>query len=245
MSDFGFAVFLLYSEKQIYLMIKHLRSHMRILIAEDDCSQAESIKSWLEMDGYRVDWVERGDYAIAAIEQHQYDCILLDRGLPKATGDDVLLALRKHQPITPVIFITAKDTIEDRVTGLDLGANDYLVKPFSLDELSARVRAQLRSQQRANSHILEWKQLKLDTHAKTVLLDQRIVDLTAKEFQILYKLMQYPERIVRREQLEESLYAWGEEIESNAIEVYIYQLRKKIGATLIKTIRGLGYRMGE
>lgn len=218
---------------------------MRILIAEDDRSQAESIKSWLELDGYSVDWVERGDYAIAAIEQHQYDCILLDRGLPKSTGDDVLIALRKHQPITPVIFITAKDTVQDRVTGLDLGANDYLVKPFSLDELSARVRAQLRSQQHANTHILQWKQLKLDTQAKTVLLHDDLVDLTAKEFQILYKLMQYPERIVRREQLEESLYAWGEEIESNAIEVYIYQLRKKIGATLIKTIRGLGYRMGE
>ncbi|MBJ9984824.1 response regulator transcription factor [Acinetobacter sp. S40] len=218
---------------------------MRILVAEDDRSQAESIQSWLEMDGYHVDWVERGDYAIAAIEQHQYDCILLDRGLPNSTGDEVLIALRKHQAATPVIFITAKDSIQDRVKGLDLGANDYLIKPFSLEELSARIRAKLRTQQQVNSHILEWKQLTLDTKAKTVRRDQDVMDLTAREFQILYKLMQYPERIVTREQLEESLYAWGEEIESNAIEVYIYQLRKKIGATLIKTIRGLGYRMGE
>ena len=218
---------------------------MRILLAEDDRSQAESIKSWLEMDGYSVDWVDRGDYAIAAIEQHQYDCILLDRGLPKSTGDEVLKSLRQHQSHTPVIFITAKDSIDDRVTGLDLGANDYLVKPFSLEELSARVRTQFRIQQKQNTYMLEWKQLKLDTQAKSVQFDGQTIDLTAREFQILYKLMQYPERIVTREQLEESLYAWGDEIESNAIEVYIYQLRKKIGAPMIKTIRGLGYKMGE
>ena len=120
---------------------------MRILIAEDDVSQAESIKSWLELDGYTVDWVERGDYAIAAIEQHEYDCILLDRGLPKATGDQVLNTLRKHQSQTPVILITARDSIQDRVDGLDLGANDYLVKPFSLEELSARIRSHLRASQ--------------------------------------------------------------------------------------------------
>ncbi|WP_130803000.1 response regulator transcription factor [Acinetobacter ihumii] len=218
---------------------------MRILIAEDDRSQAESIKSWLEMDGYSVDWVERGDYAIAAIEQHRYDCILLDRGLPKSTGDDVLTSLRQHQQNTPVIFITAKDSIDDRVKGLDLGANDYLIKPFSLEELSARIRAQLRIQQKQNTYMFEWKQLQLDSQAKSVQLNGKNIDLTAREFQILYKLMQYPERIVTREQLEESLYAWGDEIESNAIEVYIYQLRKKIGAPTIKTLRGLGYKMGE
>ena len=120
---------------------------MRILLAEDDASQAESIKTWLEMDGYNIDWVERGDHAILAIEQHQYDCVLLDRGLPKATGDEILKTLRAQQQQTPVIFITARDSIQDRVEGLDLGANDYLVKPFSLEELSARVRSQLRQHQ--------------------------------------------------------------------------------------------------
>ncbi len=218
---------------------------MRILLAEDDASQAESIQSWLVLDGYNVDWVDRGDYAIHAIEQHQYDCILLDRGLPKATGDEILQALRKNNIETPVIFITAQDSIHDRVQGLDLGANDYLVKPFSLEELSARVRSQLRQKQQHASYQIHYANLSLDSQAKVLMQDQKTVNLTAKEYQILYKLMQKPEHVVTREQLEESLYAWGDEIESNAIEVYIYQLRKKIGSELIKTIRGLGYRMNQ
>lgn len=218
---------------------------MRILLAEDDVSQAESIKSWLEMDGYSVDWVERGDHAILALEQHQYDCLLLDRGLPKSSGDEILKALRAKQSDAPVIFITARDSITDRVDGLDLGANDYLVKPFSLEELSARVRSQLRQKQTVISHQIEYANLVLDTQAKTVLMDGQVVDLTAKEFQILYKLMQKPEHVLTREQLEESLYAWGDEIESNAIEVFIYQLRKKIGSKRIKTLRGLGYKMNQ
>ncbi len=218
---------------------------MRILLAEDDVSQAESIKSWLEMDGYSVDWVERGDHAILALEQHQYDCLLLDRGLPKSSGDEILKALRAKQSDAPVIFITARDSITDRVDGLDLGANDYLVKPFSLEELSARVRSQLRQKQTVISHQIQYANLVLDTQAKTVLMDGQAINLTAKEFQILYKLMQKPEHVLTREQLEESLYAWGDEIESNAIEVFIYQLRKKIGSKRIKTVRGLGYKMNQ
>ncbi|RFS29294.1 response regulator [Acinetobacter cumulans] len=220
---------------------------MRILLAEDDASQAQSIKAWLEMDGYSLDWVARGDHAILALQQHQYDCVLLDRGLPQATGDDVIVALRKTQPQTPVIFITAKDSIQDRVIGLDLGANDYLIKPFSLDELSARIRAQLRLKQaeQTQANIISFDSLKLDVQAKTLYRAAERIDLTAKEFQILYKLMQRPEHTVSRDRLEESLYAWGDEVESNAIEVYIYQLRKKIGSEYIKTIRGLGYRMNR
>ena len=218
---------------------------MRILLAEDDASQAESIKTWLEMDGYNIDWVERGDHAILAIEQHQYDCVLLDRGLPKATGDEILKTLRIQQHPTPVIFITARDSIQDRVEGLDLGANDYLVKPFSLEELSARVRSQLRQHQSSADQYLRYANLVLDPQAKTLMQEGQSVNLTAKEFQILHKLMQKPEHVMTREQLEESLYAWGDEIESNAIEVFIYQLRKKIGSQYIKTIRGLGYRMSQ
>ena len=218
---------------------------MRILLAEDDASQAESIKTWLEMDGYNIDWVERGDHAILAIEQHQYDCVLLDRGLPKATGDEILKTLRIQQHPTPVIFITARDSIQDRVEGLDLGANDYLVKPFSLEELSARVRSQLRQHQSSAGQDLRYANLVLDPQAKTLIQEGQSVNLTAKEFQILHKLMQKPEHVMTREQLEESLYAWGDEIESNAIEVFIYQLRKKIGSQYIKTIRGLGYRMSQ
>ncbi|MFW2163086.1 response regulator transcription factor [Acinetobacter beijerinckii] len=218
---------------------------MRILLAEDDASQAESIKDWLEMDGYSVDWVERGDYAIAAIEQHQYDCILLDRGLPQASGDDILKTIRRQNMKTPVIFITAKDHVHDRVEGLDLGANDYLVKPFNLEELSARVRSQLRHHHSEVGQYLNFLDLQLDPQAKTLVKAGKPVNLTAKEFQILYKLMQKPNHILTREQLEESLYAWGDEIESNAIEVFIYQIRKKIGGHYIKTIRGLGYRMHQ
>ncbi|MBC9228661.1 response regulator transcription factor [bacterium SPL81] len=218
---------------------------MRILLAEDDASQAESIKDWLEMDGYSVDWVERGDYAIAAIEQHQYDCILLDRGLPLASGDDILKTIRRQNMKTPVIFITAKDHVHDRVEGLDLGANDYLVKPFNLEELSARVRSQLRHHHSEVGQYLNFLDLQLDPQAKTLVKAGKPINLTAKEFQILYKLMQKPNHILTREQLEESLYAWGDEIESNAIEVFIYQIRKKIGGHYIKTIRGLGYRMHQ
>lgn len=218
---------------------------MRILLAEDDVSQADSIKAWLEMDGYNIDWVERGDHAILAIEQHQYDCILLDRGLPQATGDEILKVIRFKQNETPVIFITARDSIDDRVDGLDLGANDYLVKPFSLEELSARVRSQLRQKQSSISHQIHYANLVLDTQAKSLTVDGELINITAKEYQLLHKLMLKPEHIVTREQLEESLYAWGDEIGSNAIEVYIYQLRKKIGSHLIKTIRGLGYRMNQ
>ncbi|WP_326519511.1 response regulator transcription factor [Acinetobacter sp. CAAS 2-6] len=218
---------------------------MRILLAEDDHSQAESIKTWLEMDGYNVDWVERGDHALLAIEQHSYDCILLDRGLPKTTGDEILKALRTKEFATPVIFLTARDSINDRVEGLDLGANDYLVKPFSLEELSARVRTQLRRQQSNTGQQLSFANLRLDPHAKTLMKDKEVINLTSKEFQILYKLMQKPDHVITRDQLEESLYAWGDEIESNAIEVFIYQLRKKIGSQYIKTIRGLGYRMSQ
>lgn len=216
---------------------------MRILLAEDDVSQAESIQTWLQMDGYVLDWVERGDHAILAIEQHDYDCILLDRGLPNGTGDDILKTLRHLKKQTPVIFITARDSIQDKVTGLDLGANDYLVKPFSLEELSARIRAQLRKKQQ--QQVLSWFDLELDILAKTATKAGEVVHLTSKEFQILHKLMQQPEHIQTREQLEQSLYAWGDEIESNAIEVYISQIRKKIGSTMIKTIRGLGYRMSQ
>ena len=218
---------------------------MRILLAEDDVSQAESIKAWLEMDGYSVDWVERGDFALHAIEQHDYDCVLLDRGLPKSSGDQILQAIRNKNLETPVIFITAKDSIHDRVEGLDLGANDYLVKPFSLEELSARVRSQLRQKQSQHSSQIVFSELVLDIQAKQLTLNGSLVNLTAKEFQILHKLLQKPEHVVTREQLEESLYAWGDEIESNAIEVFIYQLRKKIGTHYIKTIRGLGYRMNQ
>lgn len=218
---------------------------MRILLVEDDASQAESLQTWLEMDGYTVDWVARGDYALQAIQTHEYACILLDRGLPKLTGDQVIQALRQQYNAVPVILITAQDAIEDRVAGLDLGANDYLVKPFSLEELSARVRVQLRQRQQQRNDQLSYGDLRLDLSSKMVYQHGQPCELTAKEFQILQRLMQQPQHIVTREQLEESIYAWGDETGSNTIEVFIYQLRKKLGSQSIVTLRGLGYRMGD
>lgn len=216
---------------------------MRILLAEDDLSQGEALHSWLSMDGYTVDWVKDGIAAQLALDTHQYDCLLLDRDLPRLHGDDVLKALRSKQPELPVLMITAKDKIEDRVFGLDLGANDYLIKPFDLNELSARVRAQLRKTHQSNSQVLEFEDLQLNLKEKQLYLAGTAVNLTAKEFVVLEALMREPQRIFSKDQLESSLYAWGAEIESNAIEVYISQLRKKIGAQRIKTLRGLGYRM--
>ncbi|MFT4021103.1 MAG: response regulator, partial [Acinetobacter sp.] len=151
---------------------------MRILIAEDDISQAESIQLWLEMDGYSIDWVQRGDHALQAIVTHDYDCILLDRGLPYLSGDEVMQAIRKKGKNTPILLITARDSIEDRVAGLDLGANDYLVKPFSLDELSARIRVQLRLQAKQLGQYLQWSNLKLDLQKKYVLVDEQPCELT-------------------------------------------------------------------
>lgn len=207
---------------------------MRILLAEDDASQAESIKDWLEMDGYNVDWVERGDHAILAIEQHDYDCLLLDRGLPQASGDEIVKVIRRQNAQTPVIFITARDHIQDRVEGLDLGANDYLVKPFNLEELSARVRAQLRQNQARVGQYLNFSDLQLDPQAKTLTKAEQPINLTAKEFQILHKLMLKPDHIVTREQLEESLYAWGAKLKVMQLRFLYIRFVKKLVGTISK-----------
>lgn len=216
---------------------------MRILLAEDDSSLGETISSWLEMDGYVVDWVKRGNHAKTALQQYQYGCILLDRGLPELSGDALLLMIRQQQRQCPVLMITARDSIADRVAGLDLGADDYLVKPFDLQELSARIRSAVRHYSAQTQQQLRHQQLELDPIAKTVKFQGNPINLTAKEYVVLYKLMRQPEHIISKEQLEDELYGWGDEIESNAIEVYIYNLRKKIANDLIKTIRRQGYTL--
>lgn len=216
---------------------------MRILLAEDDASLGDTIQTWLEMDGYVVDWVKRGHYAMTALQTHQYSCVLLDRGLPELSGDQILSALRQKNNLVPVLMITAKDTIYDRIEGLDLGADDYLVKPFDLEELSARIRAAIRRQNGQTQHQICYKNLVLDSLAKVVKQDGQIINLTAREYVVLYKLMRHPEHIISKEQLEDELYGWGEEIESNAIEVYVYNLRKKIGNDFIRTIRRQGYTL--
>jgi DNA-binding response OmpR family regulator len=202
---------------------------MRILLLEDDPSLGATLQSWLQLDGYAVDWLQRGDQAAAALATHDYHCVLLDRGLPGLDGDAVLAALRGRGALVPVIVVTARDTLADRVQGLDLGADDYLVKPFDLEELSARIRALLRREARQG------------TAAKRVTLDGHAVQLTAREFAVLRALMRRPGQILSRAQLEEALYGWGEEVESNTIEVHIYNLRRKLGSGFITTVRNQGY----
>ncbi len=217
---------------------------MRILLIEDDPSLGDSLQSWLRMDGYTVDWLQRGDQAAAALATHEYQCVLLDRGLPGLDGDAVLRALRvagTPRARLPVIVITARDTVADRVQGLDLGADDYLVKPFDLEELSARVRAALRRSAAQDTPELRHGAVALDPAAKRVTLDGAPVTLTAREFAVLHALMRRPAHILSRAQLEEALYGWGEEVESNAIEVHVYNLRKKLGNRFIVTVRNQGY----
>ena len=217
---------------------------MRILLVEDDSSLGCTVQSWLQLDGYAVDWVRRGDQADTALRMHDYQCLLLDRGLPGMTGEAVLEALRGRRVGLPVIVITARDTLADRVEGLDLGADDYLVKPFDLEELSARIRAALRREARAPSPTLQHGNVELDPAAKRVTLDGQPVQLTAREFNVLHALMRRSGQVLSRAQLEEALYGWGEEVESNAIEVHVYNLRKKLGAKLIVTVRNQGYGLG-
>ncbi len=216
---------------------------MRILLVEDDPSLGETLQSWLQLDGYTVDWLRRGDQADTALHTHDYQCVLLDRGLPGIPGDRVLTALRARNAGVPVIIITARDTPADRVDGLDMGADDYLVKPFDLHELSARIRALLRREARQPAPILRHGGLELDPAGKHVRQDGAAVPLTAREFAILHALMLRRNRVLSRGQLEEILYGWGEEVESNAIEVHICNLRRKLGAELISTVRHHGYSL--
>lgn len=216
---------------------------MRILLAEDDLSLGESIASWLELDGYTVDRVTRGDHAEAALATHDYQCLLIDRGLPGLSGDSLLARLRARRLAVPALFITARDAVRDRIEGLDLGADDYLVKPFDLEELSARIRAAIRRHDQRPAPLLEHGALALDEAGKQVSLHGDPVALTAREFAILHALMRRPGHVVSRAQLEEALYGWGDEVDSNAIEVHVYKLRRKLGPGLIGTVRGLGYRL--
>ncbi|WP_313697124.1 response regulator transcription factor [Achromobacter sp.] len=218
---------------------------MRILLAEDDVSLGESIESWLELDGYVVDRVTRGDLAETALATHDYHCVLIDRGLPGMTGDDLLRRLRARRDNVPAIMITARDAVPDRIEGLDLGADDYLVKPFDLEELSARIRAALRRRDGNATPALEYGGVSLDVAAKQVRYQGAPVELTAREFAILHALIRHPGHIVSRAQLEEALYGWGDEVESNTIEVHIYNLRRKLAADLIKTVRRQGYRLAD
>jgi two-component system OmpR family response regulator len=216
---------------------------MRILLAEDDTSLGETIQAWLRLDHHAVDWVQRGDSADTALKTHRYDCVLLDRGLPGLSGDALLASLRAAGNRVPIILITAFNALADRVEGLDLGADDYLVKPFELEEMSARIRAAARRGADQVSNTLTHGGIALNLETKQATQHGQPVPLTAREYNVLYALLLRPNSIVTRAQIEETLYGWGDEVESNAIEVYIHNLRKKLGSDSIVTVRGLGYRL--
>ena len=217
---------------------------MRILLVEDDRLLGDGVQVGLGGSGFTVDWVRDGEAALAALAAESFAAVVLDLGLPRRDGLEVLRSLRARGDATPVIVLTARDALPDKVTGLDSGADDYLVKPFELDELLARLRALRRRQEGRTRSLLQVADLTLDPATREVQRGGRPVLLSAREFAVLQALLERPGAILSRAQLEDRLYGWGEELESNAISVYMHQLRKKLGDDLLHTVRGLGYYAG-
>ena len=218
---------------------------MRLLLVEDDPMIGVSVRNGLRQEGYSVDWVRDGAAAELALATGVHELLLLDLGLPKKTGLELLKGLRRQGLAVPVLVITARDSVADRVTGLDAGADDYLVKPFDLEELTARIRALLRRQGGRASPLIEHGSLALNPATHEVFLDGAPVGLSAREFALLHALLEHPGVPLSRAQLEESLYGWEEEVESNTVEVYIHSLRRKLGAEWIRNVRGVGYLVPE
>jgi two-component system response regulator QseB len=215
---------------------------MRLLLVEDDAMVGENVREGLVQDGHTVDWVRDGAAAEAAIAAQPYGAVLLDLGLPRRDGVDVLRSLRAKRNDVPVLIITARDAIDDRVRGLDAGADDYLVKPFDLDELSARVRALTRRAAGRSSGVVEHGPIRLDPARREVRVHGRPVALSAREYALLEALTSHPGIVLSRAQLEERLYGFDEEVASNAIEVHVHNLRRKLGdPDLVRNERGVGY----
>ena len=217
---------------------------MRLLLAEDDALLGEGIQAGLKMAGYVVDWVRDGDAALLALTTEEYGASVLDLGLPKKDGMSVLTSLRQRGNNLPVLILTARDSRADKILGLDAGADDYLTKPFDLTELLARLRALLRRASGSGVTTLSHKNISMDPSARRVTLDGQTVSLSAREYALLHDLLSHQNHIRSRSNLEQSLYGWGDEVESNAVEVHIHHLRKKFGTDLIQTIRGMGYMIG-
>ena len=214
---------------------------MRLLVVEDDAMIGNAIRTGLRQDGYTVDWVRDGTAAELATAATAYDATLLDLGLPGKSGLELLARWRKQQNPVPVLIVTARDAVADRVRGLDTGADDYLVKPFDLDELAARLRALLRRRSGRATPVIEIGPLTLDPASHEVHLDGAAINLSAREFGVLHALLENPGIPLSRAQLEDRLYGWEEEIGSNAVEVHIHALRRKLGSDWIRNVRGVGY----
>jgi two-component system OmpR family response regulator/two-component system response regulator QseB len=216
---------------------------MRILLAEDDALLGDGLRAGLRQQGFLVDWVRDGVAAERELAAGDYQAAVLDLGLPLKDGLDVLQALRTRKITTPVLVLTARDAVPDRIRGLDLGADDYVVKPVDLHELGARLRSLVR---RAHGQVqvsLQCGGVTLDPAARLVCLEGAEVALSTREFDLLHALMLGAGRVLSREQLEQQLYSWGYEVDSNAIEVHIHHLRRKLGQAVIQTVRGVGYTM--
>ena len=218
---------------------------MRILLIEDDPQIGDGLHHGLSKHGFTVDWFQNGKHGKDALSLAPYDAVVLDLGLPQIDGMSILADWRQHQLDTPVLILTARDALPNRLAGLNSGADDYLCKPFALDEVVARLLALVRrSKGRAIAH-LNYGNLSLDTTAKTVTLHGNPLTLTQREYLLLELMLSQPKHILSRAQMEDKLYGWEQEVESNAIEVHIHNLRKKIGKNFIITKRGLGYQIGE
>jgi two-component system response regulator QseB len=214
---------------------------MRILVVEDDRMIARGLDRALRQDGHAVDIVGDGRSATEALRSSTFDLVLLDLGLPGRDGLEVLRELRGRGNSTPVIIVTARDDVQNRIAGLDSGADDYVVKPFDLDEVAARMRSVLRRAAGRADPCLRHRGISLDPVTHTVEQDGQPVVLSAHEFSVLEALMQRPGSVLSRAQLEDRLYGWGESVESNAVEVYVHGLRRKLGSEVIRTLRGVGY----
>lgn len=218
---------------------------MRLLLAEDDPQLGDGLTVGLRQEGYAVDWVKDGVAADLALKTERYDLLVLDLGLPRLAGMGVLAQLRERRQDLPVLILTARDGVGDKIEGLDAGADDYLVKPVGLAELAARVRALTRRAAGRTTPLLQLGDLTLDPAARQVRLAGNPVELSVREFSLLQVLLENAGRVMTRAQLEASLYGWRDEPDSNALEVHIHHLRKKLGAEHIKTLRGVGYMVAK
>jgi two-component system response regulator QseB len=214
---------------------------MRLLLIEDDVALGEGIHQALNREGYTVDWVKDGGSGLHALLSEEFDLAILDLGLPKLDGLSVLRRLRETGSSLPVLVLTARDATEDRIAGLDAGADDYLIKPFDLNELKARLRALLRRSAGRAQVAIEHAGIRLDPATQQVSYNASPVSLTPKEYQLLHELLSPPGRVMTRERLIQLLYGWNEQAESNTLEVHIHHLRKKFSSELIRTVRGVGY----
>jgi two-component system OmpR family response regulator/two-component system response regulator QseB len=214
---------------------------MRLLLAEDDPLLGDALRAGLRQAGFQVDWVRDGEAAARELRAEPYDAAVLDLGLPRRDGMDVLAEVRRAGVRLPVLVLTARDAVPDRIRGLDLGADDYVLKPVDLNELAARLRALVRRAHGQAERTLQAQDVELDPAGRSVTRAGSPVALSTREFDLLHTLMLDAGRVLSREQLEQRLYGWGTEVESNAVEVHVHHLRRKLGAALIQTVRGVGY----